>query len=444
MARRTVRGIEIEKLAHGGDGLGYLPDGRVLFVKDGLPGDIVDVEVIKEKKSFARGRVKEVTTPSKHRVAVQCEAFENGCGGCQFWGVGYDQEMEWKVQAAWEAMKRISKLDLADPRVEKAPTIFHYRNRVIFHQRREGDDLRRGFFAARSRKIIDVQRCPVAHKAINEAIEEFGGPLSMVGKADIMMETAGDGGVVVLVELLPGERISHDALNELSRRLEQGVVVRGIEILDDRGKYFILGDTTVAASEILARPPLESMQVKAGRFRQANSEVNRKLVDYIRDAVEEKFGGDDAGPAPRIVELYCGSGNFSFPLAELAGELVGYEGSSAAVEAASQMVEMDDEMTHVHFEVADLSEIEVVSQVLSEPFDILVLDPPRDGAPEVAEEMVGDHLARQIIYISCDAACLARDLKTLCSGGWKLEELTFFDMFPRTAHLETVAILTRE
>lgn len=434
MGLHIVNEITIEKLAHGGDGLAHLPDGRVLFVRGAVPGDVVDVEIVRQKKSWARGHVVGRSKDSDARVPVECEAFERGCGGCQFWGVDYRRELEWKVQAAREAMQRISGLDLPAPSVEEAPSVNEYRSRVTYHQRRTDDSLLRGFYQQGSRRVVTVDSCPVARSAIDEAIAELGGALDLIGKADITVETAGAEGAVVLAELGPGERIKRDDLEELARRIEQGTAVRGMELLDEEGEYYIIGDTTVCASEVLARPPLKGLRVESGRFRQANTAVNRQLVDYVTGLVSTGW------EKPRIVELFCGAGNFSFPLASVAEQLVGFEVSSGAVQTARQLSELAEDVENTRFEVADLTDEDVVSETLREPFEVLVLDPPREGAKEVARQLVESQRKGQIIYIACDAACVARDLKILHQGGWSVDSIKCFDMFPRTAHLETVVV----
>lgn len=437
MSNERVEEIAIEKLAQGGDGLAHLPDGRVLFVEGGVPGDVVDVEIMRDKKSWARGRVVATRQASKSRVNVECDAFERSCGGCQYWGVNYADELQWKVDAAWEAMRRISGLDVPKPRIVEAPSVWDYRNRVTFHQRRVDGTLERGFYAAGSRRIVAVERCPVARPAIDEAIAELGGALGLLGTAEITVETAGEGTAVALIELGSGERIEKDHLEELARRVEQGTVVRGVEVRDEHGEYYIIGDTTVEVGEVLARPPVEGMRVESGRFRQVNRAVNRRLVDYVVEAV----GGDRR--QPRIVELYCGAGNFSFPLADIASDFVGFEGSRGAVETARQMAALAENLEEIRFEVADLADEETVAEALERPFEVLVLDPPREGADVAAEWMARSDREGLIVYVACDPACLARDIATLADGGWTVVETTCFDMFPRTAHLETVAILEK-
>lgn len=437
MRKKRVREVSIDKLANGGDGIGHLPDGRVVFVRGGVPGDVVEIEIEKEKKSWARGRVISIDESSPARQPVECDAFQKGCGGCRFWGVQYERELQWKVEACAEAIERIGGVQLPDFEVNRAPSIRDYRSRVTLHQRRDGRDLRLGFFAAESRRVVDVERCPVARPAIDEAIAELGGPLSMLGNAEISIETAGDGKAVVLVRLGRGQRVRRDHLEELSRRIEQGIVVTGVEILDDQDKYFIIGDTTVDAAEVIADPPVPSMRIKPGRFRQANRAVNRLLVDHVRERI------CDLESRPKVVELFCGSGNFSFSLAPYVEGLMGFEVSEDAIEVARQMSGLAEWSDRLSFEVADLTEERVLDRIATIDFDLLLLDPPRQGADQVARRLADVQGIDQIIYVSCDPACLARDLQKFDEARWNIDSLAFFDLFPRTPHLEAVVGLKR-
>ena len=437
LAENVAEKIEIEKLAQGGDGLGHLSDGRVVFVRGAVPGDVVDVELETDKKRWARGRVSARRESSQARTSVECDAFERGCGGCQYWGVDYESEIKWKADAAREAIERISGLDLPRPEVVAAPSVWDYRSRVTLHQRRVDDSIQSGFYEAGSRRIVELDRCPVARSEIDGAIAEFSGVLSILGNADIGIETTGDGGAVLLIELGSGERIKRPHLEEIARHIDQGTGVRGAELLDEEENYYVIGDTTVDIAEVLAQPPVEGMRVESGRFRQANKEINRRLVAHVAQRVAEGWEN------PRILELYCGSGNFSFALAENAERLVGFEMSRGAVETARRIAELAEDIDHLSFDVADLDDPDAVAKVLAEPFEVLVLDPPREGAAEVARQLASSERQGQIIYVSCDAACLARDLKTLAGAGWRLQELSFFDLFPRTAHLEVVAVMDR-
>lgn len=435
MSDRIVEQIEIEKLAQGGDGFARLPDGRVLFVEGAYPKDVVDVEIAKEKETWARGGIAELRRESPGRVSVECEAFERGCGGCQFWDVDYESELAWKVDAAVENIERIGGVDLPEASVVEAPSMRDYRSRMTFHQRQIDGEMICGLFEEGTHRVVEIEGCPVARPEIDEAMAELRDVLASIGELEVTFETAGRGEAVALIELSHGERIEHADLEELARRIEQGTVVRGVEIVDKNDEYFVIGNTTVAAEEVLARPPAAGLHVESGRFRQVNAEVNRRLASHVTDLVEQ------TGEAPRILELFCGAGNLSFSLAESIGELTGVDDSEGAIETARRIAELAELDEKMGFRTGDLTSEDVVTDLLEAPFDVLLLDPPRKGAATVAECLRRMRVGGRIVYVSCDPACLARDAEMLEEGGWEIEELVFYDMFPRTSHIEAVMVL---
>lgn len=438
MGRRTVRGVEIKTIAMGGEGLGYLPDGRVIFVQGALPGDVVEAKITRQKKSWARGKVERLEEESPHRVESGCDAFSRGCGGCQFWNTTYEQELLWKSDVAFEVMKRISKLALPEPKVVGAPSAANYRTKVVFHQKVVRGEVFRGFFATGTNRVVPIRQCPIADPLINDVLGGFGSALDLLGRAEITVETAGEGQVVVRAKREESAPLSKEILARIKAAQQEISLVKGVEFVEQSGKKSVIGECAVAATEVLASPPVSSLTLGAGQFRQANRALNKELVAFVQEAVESR------AESGRILELFCGAGNFSFPLARAARSLLGVEGSRQAIEHAQAQAARFDGRAQVEFRVGDLSDEELIRELLQEPFDSLVLDPPRRGAPEVAKQLESAKQGELIVYISCDIACLARDLSRIAVGGWEVEELAFFDMFPRTAHLEAVAVLRRQ
>lgn len=431
-----VEEVEIVRAAHGGDGVGYLEDGRIVFVPRALPGDIAQVEVTELKSSFARGRVLELVEPADYRVESDCPYFED-CGGCQYWHAEYGSEFDLKVDAGFETLKRISHLSLPDPERTPAPNDRRYRSRVTFHRKRESDGpWHIGFFKRGTDELVEVQDCLITDKSLNEARRALEPALRDIGDADIILETAGDGKVVATI--IP-EDYFHKAppsMETFTNNIANNELISGLRLIGDQ-EDLVYGDTTVAAEEILASPPVESARLPSSGFRQAYPEVNRSLVSAVTHVISENGSRS-------VLELYCGNGNFSFAMPDSVKRLVGLEANPAAVESARGLSKMD-ESRHYVFETHDLTEgfVEELDQSPAQ-FDLVLLDPPREGAPEVCEELAAyDHFGA-IVYVSCDPACLARDLATLDDGGWTVRSLRMFDMFPRTGHIETLAVLEHD
>ncbi len=196
----------------------------------------------------------------------------------------------------------------------------------------------------------------------------------------------------------------------------------------------VFGDITVDGEEVLARPPVEAAHLPSANFRQSYRHMNLQLVDEVYRII-------DGLEARSVIELFCGNGNFSFALPERVERFVGLEANPAAIESAKGLAKLA-RLDGYEFRVADLSEgfVEPLDEMVDH-FDLVLLDPPRAGASKVCDELAQYQHLEAIVYVSCDPACLGRDLKTLAQGGWELESLTMFDMFPRTSHIETVAVL---
>ncbi len=429
--------VEIDDLAHGGEGVGQLPDGRVVFVPRTIPGEVVEVEVTERKPNFARGRAVEFHRESDERVESECPYFPE-CGGCQFWHLPYEREVAYKSSAAFETIERLCGEVLPAPSVVSAPSDRRYRTRVRFHRRRvgdsgESDDWKIGFFGHESHDLVPVDDCLISTESVNRARRQIASGAEDVGDVELLIETAdADSSVVTLVPQAGAPETPPESFRAFAEALEECEAIRGVRFVGDE-RDWVGGDVSVDGTELMAEPPVETIRIPAGLFRQANPAINSRLVEAVREALEE------AG-ASEVLELFCGVGNLSFALRETVDGLLGVELDATAVEMAETMAEFAG-LEHLAFLESDLSEGLPSLEVLQAyEYDTVVLDPPRSGAPDVCEELAGVE-AETLVYVSCAPAALGRDLATLVDGGWRVEELTMFDMFPRTSHLEVLSVL---
>ncbi len=439
--RETVR---IDRVAQGGDGISNLEDGRIVFVPRSLPGDEVEIRLIQQKKSFARGQIARILEPSKDRVEAECSYFRRGCGGCQFWHTTYENEVSLKSTAASEAIVKISGLALPTPVITPAPQSRGYRNRVTFHLRtrvernenaRARGAAKLGFFVEGSHDVVDVEHCLIASPVINEVRNQLFSALAWIDDAEIVVETSNTDSAVVIIRSLEPIKEVQKARAALTLLVQNSPVIAGIQLVEEKSRWST-GDVQIDAQRVLARAPANAPSLRPGHFRQVNDAVNQLLVERVRAVVAEV-------EQPHVLELFSGTGNIAFALSDIVESLVGIEGDSYTTRAATEIANGAG-LSHFSFVSGDLSEGfgQYLERGLDE-FNVLVLDPPREGAPEICRELVERDWKGQIVYVSCDPACLGRDLKILSEGGWELKELEFFDMFPRTVHIETLAVLTR-
>ncbi|MFB6263726.1 MAG: class I SAM-dependent RNA methyltransferase [Bradymonadaceae bacterium] len=431
MTEARTRIVEIEDVGRDGDGVGRLSDGKVVFVPGTLPGESVAVWIVEEGEEYARGAVDELLEPAESRLPPECP-YADRCGGCQFWHVDDDRELELKVRATRQLLEREIAQDIPEPEVVAAPHDRRYRTTVTLHCEPNREAL--GFHRASSREVVPIEDCLVADERIRRALEPVRRALATVGRADVKVETASDTSCVATIEPETSVEQPPESVRSVAEEFEDIGALRGMQFVCSK-RPWVAGDPTVDASEVLARPPVETMRVPAGLFRQANPTVNRELVGRVDRAVERLGGG-------RVLELYCGAGNLAFGL-DSCDSVLGLEGAEAAVEVArgAALLAQLDELS---FREADLSEgyRDHVDPHGDGPFDLVLMDPPRAGATDVCRELA-DAPVGGLVYVSCNPDAFVRDVELLADGGWQIEALTVLDMFPRTSDVELVAVLRR-
>ncbi|MHB1130933.1 MAG: 23S rRNA (uracil(1939)-C(5))-methyltransferase RlmD [Chloroflexota bacterium] len=380
--------LTLESYAHGGEAIAR-PGGKVVFVDGGIPGEEVVARVYQSKADFARARVVEVLTPSPDRVAPPCRYFGD-CGGCQFQHVTYARQLALKEGVVREQLRRLGGLPDAPVRpVLGMAEPWTYRNHARFSALRDGH---LGFTRHASRALVEIEYCHLMHPAINGALARLQGHCRRMFNVSVRYGTyTGELLVAPFVpeakDVLPtGQKEFHEAL---------------------------LGRT---------------FRVSAAAFFQVNTTQAEVMMGLVREGLD-LHGGET------VVDAYCGVGTFGVLLADVAGRVVGIEDSVAALADAS----------HNATGLANVELIqgatEQVLPALPGPVDGVVIDPPRAGCrPEVLEALIARR-PRRIVYVSCDTATLARDLRVLVDGGFNLLSVQPIDMFPQTFHIENVAVL---
>lgn len=384
---------------YGGYALARVPGTGVLFVRGALPGEEVRVRVGERKRDYAFADAAEILSPSPHRVEPPCEVFGT-CGGCQLQHASYPYQLEMKRAILQEAFRRIGRMD-AVPEIAPAGEPFGYRFRGQF--KTDGEAI--GFFAARSRRLVPVSRCPLMVDAINRALPSLRG---LVPAGEIHL--ASDGARVAA--WLPGVRFDP----RLAGRA--GEALHGI-VSEDR----VWGEGTVSL-------PLGGLSytVSPRSFFQANWRMNLALVGRLASLLGE-------GREGRVLDLYAGAGNFALPLARRCGEVVAVEGETRAFADLHGNVR-GNALPNVR---PVKSRVEAYRP--SGRFDAVVLDPPRSGLSPKALSLVRGIAAGRILYVSCNPSTLARDVKSL-SDRYDLASLAMHDFFPNTHHVEALAVLT--
>ncbi len=398
-----------------------LADGRVGFAHGALPGDHLHVEAAREHKSHVQAERFSLAVLSPERVSPPCPVAE-ACGGCDWMALPVAAQRRYKLELLAQALARTGGVrELPPLALEDAGSDGQYRSRLRFQIDVDG---RLGFFARGSRRLIEIERCWVAEAELARAYARLRALAAKHRGALAEFESA---------ELRVSESEPRWAL-WLEPRSEWAAASAAI-LLAALGAEFAVGVNGQRAlpEQRLAVTSEVELVVPVGAFSQVNWAVNRKLVAAVVEGARSRA-------ARRFCDLYAGAGNFGLPLlaAGLEGLLV--EGHRGAVEAARRAAR--EQCLGGEFRAQDVALAASELRRAGRSFELVVLDPPRAGAFDILDDLAAI-AQRSIAYVACDPVTLARDLRWLSAHGFRLEQVTAYDMFPHTHHFETLAWLER-
>lgn len=372
--------LKIQSIAFGGHGVGRA-DGFVIFVPFTAPEEVVEIEIVERRKKFARGHLLKILEPSRERTRPLCRYYGR-CGGCSYQHIEYDGQLKIKQKQVEETFSRIG--GLPQPPVSAvipSPQPYAYRGKAVLHAAKAAEELRLGFMDVSGGRIVDVERCEIMDETINDQIRR-----SRMENAI----SAGDDIIFWSGSAFPG-----------------GEVVRSVQ-----GREFLV-------------PRLG--------FFQANLYLTDRMVEEVSYL---------AGPEKRgtIVDACCGSGLFSVFLAPYARRIIGIEINEKSVKYARENAERQG-VQNAEFIQGDVEDVLKDMSPEKSDADLIILDPPRTGLAPEALTAISRLKLRDIIYISCNPASQARDVKFLNTEGYDLLSLQPLDMFPQTEHIETIGLL---
>ncbi len=410
MKTADILEVTLLQSVYGGDCLARLSDGRAMFVPYGLPGEVVRVEVLEEKRSFVRARLLEVLKPAAERITARCPHF-GVCGGCYYQHMPYEMQLRTKETVVREQLMRIAGVEDAPLKtIVPSPQPWLYRNSVQFHLAEDG---RLGFQANQSHRVVPVEVCYLPAAALNETWPRFDFE-ALPGLERIEFRQGDDEDVLVLLEGEPTDLPEVEV--EMSLSLVHHSAVGEILLAgNDFTQISVLGKTFI---------------VSATSFFQVNTAQAEKLVAYVLEQVQPD-------KHKTVLDVYCGVGLFSAFIAEKAGECIAIELSPSACRDFAENLDA--------FENVSLYEgaAEDVLPALEIKADVVLVDPPRAGLDVKALDAIVTTGAQCIVYVSCDPSTLARDIKRLSKAGYQLQSVQPFDLFPQTYHVETVVLMSR-
>ncbi|HYO62658.1 MAG TPA: class I SAM-dependent RNA methyltransferase [Pyrinomonadaceae bacterium] len=403
--------VEVERILPGGLGLAHA-EGKTVLVALAAPGDRLRVRVREKRGGVLFASVVEVLRPSPARVEPLCPYFGR-CGGCDFQQLTYEAQLAAKVEIIRDCLRRIARIEPpADIPVTPSPRQWRYRSRAQWQHDRERELL--GYFERGTHRVCDVVDCPVLAPELQNVLDELRAETPARLRLDDAPEFHAAAGDDHTTSLAPSLR--EDAPRELVR------TVAGERYRFDAATFFQINHDLL---EPLLREALRDAHVESTREGDASREAGSSTGDSL------------------AVDLYCGVGLFTLPLARRFGRVVGVEGHPAACEFARRNL-LEAGLSNAAAETSGVADWLARHASALAPADFLLLDPPRTGAEPGAVEGILRLRPGRIAYVSCDPATLARDLRPLVAADYRLDSLAAFDLFPQTHHVETVARLSRE
>ncbi|MEJ2362608.1 MAG: 23S rRNA (uracil(1939)-C(5))-methyltransferase RlmD [Gammaproteobacteria bacterium] len=423
-------------LTHEGQGVARI-EGKTVFIDQALPGEDVRFIYTERKRNYDRGKLLDVQTASSQRVTPHCPHF-GVCGGCSLQHLQADQQIHFKQKILLDNLERIGQVTPEHVRKPITGPLWGYRRKarlgvkyVIKKQK-----VLIGFREAASRYLADLSVCKVLHPAVGEHLESIAACVASLSvyQAVPQIEVAiGDELVALVIRHL-------QPLTDTDRQLLTTFAQQNHFAIYTQAKGPDTIEPLWPADPVLSYS-LPEYDVRytflPSDFVQVNADINHQMIAAVLEALELE-------PEHRVLELFCGLGNFSLPIARACQQVVAVEGDAGLVTRARDNA-MQNAIENVDFHVADLmQELSSLPWWHKQHFDRLFLDPPRSGAQSVLP-MIEKLKPPRIVYVSCNPATLARDAGILCrEQGYRLLEAGVMDMFPHTAHVESIAVFSRE
>ena len=415
MEDSKIHELNLTTLTYGGDAMGRLDDGRAVFVPFGLPGERVRVRLTEEKKNFARGQIIEILESSRERIIPKCKHFGE-CGGCHYQNLPYERQLEVKTEILIDQLKRIGKI--VNPPVKPmvaCPNPWNYRNHLQFHLTADG---RLGYFRSAdqinlSEKILPITECHLPEALINSLWPQLEfEPDTNIEHASIR---AGNDDDLLLV-------LESDTPEPPELEIEAGISVTHVY---EENAVVIAG-----IDHVVIRVLDRDFKVSAASFFQVNTVMAEKMVNHLLTNLP-------TNQSAALLDVYCGVGLLSAFFAPGCEHVIGIESSESACE--DFVLNLDE------FDNVDLYQgmaEDVIPQLKANP-DVILVDPPRAGLDKRVIDGILKLNPQMIAYVSCDPSTLARDAARLIYGGYRLKDVTPFDLFPQTFHIESISLFEK-
>lgn len=439
--------VYIEDLTHDGNGVAKI-DGYPLFIQGALPGETAEIHVMKTLKNYGFAKVVNILEKSPDRVEAPCVYFSQ-CGGCQLQHLSYEGQLKWKQNMVANVMKRLGKIDAPVHPVKGMEEPWHYRNKsqIPFAQNESGQMVA-GFYKTKSHSIVDMERCLIQTGEADVVMADLKRELEILGlrpydekshqgilRHVVVRKGRATGEVMVVLVTKSKKFPQASAVIEKIRALIPNVTSIVQNVNGEKTNVIFGNDTFTLWGKDTIEDTIGNVrfEISARSFYQVNPVQTEVLYKQALDYAQ--LTGNE-----RVIDAYCGIGSISLFLAQKAGHVMGVEIVEQAIEDAKRNAALNG-FTNTYFEAGPAEEVIPRWYKEGKEADVLVVDPPRKGCDEALLSTIIEQKPKRVVYVSCNPATLARDLRILEDGGYKTQEVQPVDMFPHTTHCEAVAWL---
>lgn len=391
--------VKIDNLSHDLKGIAKV-NGKVTFIGNALPSEVVDIKLLDEKKNFNTGRVINYIEKSEYRVEHPCFLFEK-CGGCSFSGISYSKSIEYKKMIFTQIFKRYADIDIC-PNVIYCDNEFYYRNKISM----KVDNGKISLMEEDTNSYVSVDKCCLVNNRINDIINILSN-IDLSGLEEIIIR-----GTLDIMVILKGEYNCNSI----------------ISLLENRVSSIIYNDDCIYGNEYIS---INVYKYKYAIYPNSFFQVNTNMISKLYDKVKEYAGNGKA-----LLDLYCGAGTISIYLSDNFEYVRGIEINSDAIKGAN-VNKLINNIKNVSFELGNVNENININE------DVVVVDPPRGGLDDKTRNLLLNSNVNRIVYVSCNPITLARDINIL-KEKYNINDITLFDNFPNTRHIESLMVLERK
>ena len=399
--------VEVTKLDHQGRGIAKIND-KIIFIPNALPRETIDVDIVLEKKKYYEGTIKEIINASDKRIKPVCPYFEE-CGGCQFLNMNYQDSLDYKQNKVEEIMNKYLGIKIKINNIVACDNNLYYRNKTTFQVK---NDI--GFFKEKTNTLIPVDKCYISDIKINDIYKAIKDNINLTNVKQVIIR-ATKNTLESMVIFKTSNYIDNKKIIDILKKKVDSIYIND-ELIYGKGK-------------IIENLCNKNFYISPSSFFQVNTLQAEKLYN-------KAIAYADIKKEDTVLDLYCGTGTIGIVASNKAKKVIGIELNKEAIKDANENKKLNN-INNIEFYAGDVGKI--LNKNNYKP-DIIIVDPPRAGLDSLALAQILNIRPKKLVYVSCDLMTLARDLKLL-SNDYDILELTPVDMFPYTAHVESICAL---